>query len=235
MNILYEDDELLAVDKPAGMVVHPTYKNRSGTLLDALLGRVAAPSIVGRLDRLVSGIVIVAKGAEAHARLQRAMTDTSCEKSYVAVVAGLVQPDRGSIDLGIRVDPADRRRVIVSETGGAASLTSFERIASAASAALGTSLQTYSLARCRIFTGRRHQIRAHLAARGWPIVGDPIYGTLIETFPRIALHAHRASFTHPATGAALAIESPLPSDLMMLLSRLGLGDATETPGQASQS
>jgi 23S rRNA pseudouridine1911/1915/1917 synthase len=231
LDILYEDDHLLAVNKPAGTVVHPSYKNVAGTLLDALRAYAydwpadQRPSIVGRLDKLTSGIVVVAKTAAIHARLQHAMAARETEKDYLAVVYGRVEIAGGEIDLRLRHDPADRRMIVTSPTDGAASLTRFERLASVDAPSVGL-----SLLRCRLVTGRRHQIRVHLAARGWPIVGDPVYGEpcwteivdpslaeILRTFPRQALHAWRVVFTHPLTRARLIIEAPLPPDLEDLL------------------
>ena len=190
LEILFEDEWLMAVDKPAGLVVHPTYKNVSGTLLDALHARQpdATFSPVGRLDKLTSGIVLLAKSGAMHADLQR--TWPAAEKEYLAVVDGHVEPMRGEIDLPLGTDPADRRRRIV-RPDGAASVTHYERVAGDGSR---------SLLRCRPFTGRRHQIRVHLAARGWPIVGDAVYGHALDGFPRHALHACRIAFIHPVTG-----------------------------------
>jgi len=229
--ILYEDEHLLAVAKPAGIVVHPTYRHAAGTLLDAVraYGREwpasKRPSVVGRLDKLTSGVVIVAKGADVHAKLQRAMA--TAEKDYLAVVHGRVKVARGQIDLKLGRDPHDRRRVVASTTDGAASLTRFERLARGHGA---------SLLRCRLVTGRMHQIRVHLAARGWPVVGDPKYGDgrtpgatgatgdtdaeAIRAFPRQALHAWRTVFAHPAGGARVAVEAPVPADLEALLARI---------------
>ena len=175
LKVLYEDDHLLVVDKPAGMVVHPTYKHATGTLMNGLLWRARdwptgqRPSMIGRLDRLTSGIVVVAKSAALHDAPQRAMASKECAKEYLAIVYGRVKTARGRIDLRLRVD-RDRRKVIASTTAGAASLTRFERLASVAAPSAGL-----SLVRCRLVTGRRHQIRVHLAARGWPIVGDATY------------------------------------------------------------
>jgi 23S rRNA pseudouridine1911/1915/1917 synthase len=226
--ILYDDADLLVVDKPAGMVVHPTYKHTAGTLLDALRACAADwpasynPTIVGRLDRGTSGIVIVAKHARAHAALQR----VAIEKVYLAVVVGDVGVACGEIDLPLRVDPGDRRRVVVSPTGGRPSVTRFERLATRGG---------LSLLRCRLVTGRRHQIRAHLAARGWPIVGDAVYGepcrlddvtALVRTFPRQALHAWRVAFAHPFSGEPIAIEAPVPADLRHLLDAVNLSETS---------
>lgn len=212
--VLYEDDCLLAVDKPAGIVVHPSYKNKDGTLLDALNAAEwpagERPSIVGRLDKPTSGIVVVAKSAAAHAALQRALSSAEAEKVYVAIVCGL-PPERGTIDLPLAPDPSDRRRRIVSD-GGRACLTSFERLG--VGAAFGG---TTSLLECRLATGRRHQIRAHLAARGWPILGDATYGAPIDGFDRVALHAARVAFRHPVSGARVVIASPVPPELHDLI------------------
>jgi 23S rRNA pseudouridine1911/1915/1917 synthase len=216
LSVLFEDDDLLAVDKPAGVVVHPTYRNPAGTLMDALREYAREwpvghrPSLAGRLDKLTSGAVIVAKTAAIHAALQRGLW----EKDYLALVHGCVTVERGEIDLRLRVDESDRRRVLASATVGKPSLTRFERIA------CGGEL---SLLRCRALTGRRHQIRVHLASSGWPIVGDPSYRTpwkndpQLRAFSRQALHAWRVAFDHPVTGLRIAIEAPVPGDLRDLL------------------
>ena len=236
LDILYEDDHLLAVDKPAGVVMHPTYKNPAGTLLNALLWHArrwpagARPSLVGRLDKLTSGVVVVAKNAAMHAALQRAMASQDAEKDYLAVVYGRVNVARGRIDLRLAKDRRDQRRVVASKSVGAESLTRFERLARAAAPNAGL-----SLLRCRLVTGRTHQIRVHLAARGWPIVGDPVYGeprwadvvdrTLAATlreFPRQALHAWRISLTHPVTRQRVTLEAAPPRDLEELLSAANL-------------
>jgi 23S rRNA pseudouridine1911/1915/1917 synthase len=219
LRVLFEDGHLIAVDKPSGIVVHPTYRNTHGTLMNALLWRARAwpasqrPSIVGRLDKLTSGIVLAAKSAASHAALQRATAASDCEKDYLAVVHGRVNIARGAIDLRLGRDRGDRRRMVASETTGADSVTRFERLAR------GTSL---SLLRCRLETGRTHQIRVHLAARGWPIVGDRVYGTpeAANAFPRQALHAWRLAFTHPITGDRLHIEAEMPRDLRRLLTTI---------------
>jgi 23S rRNA pseudouridine1911/1915/1917 synthase len=237
LRILYEDDQLLAVDKPAGIVMHPTYKNAAGTLLNALLWHArgwpppARPSLVGRLDKLTSGVVVVAKNAAIHAALQRAMASQDSEKEYLALVYGRVNVKRGRIDLRLAKDRGDQRRVVASATDGAASLTRFERLARVAAPAAGL-----ALLRCRLLTGRTHQIRVHLAARGWPIVGDPVYGkprwtevvdpslaSALRAFPRQALHAWRIGLTHPVTRTRLMFEAPLPADLQELLSAARLG------------
>jgi 23S rRNA pseudouridine1911/1915/1917 synthase len=225
LNVLYEDDHLLALDKPAGVVVHPTYRHAGGTLMNALLWHAREwaagdrPSLVGRLDKLTSGILLVAKSAATHAALQREMTSSRSEKDYLAVVYGRVNTARGAIDLRLAVDGNDRRRMVASARDGVPSLTRFVRISRGAE---------LSLLRCRLVTGRRHQIRVHLAARGWPIVGDTTYATARAngkpgwTFPRQALHAWRVAFTHPVTGERVTLEAPVPLDMKTLIAAAGL-------------
>src|SRR5580765_5732340 len=180
LEILFEDEWLLAVNKPAGLVVHPTYKNASGTLLDLVVPSGGARLfLVGRLDKLTSGIVLLAKDRETYAVMQREWSQV--EKDYIAVVHGRVEPMSGEIDLPLGADPADRRRRLV-RPDGAPSVTRFERLASN---------EERSVLCCRPLTGRRHQIRVHLAARGWPVVGDGVYGRALEGWARHALHAWR--------------------------------------------
>jgi 23S rRNA pseudouridine1911/1915/1917 synthase len=208
LEILFEDEYLLAVNKPAGLVVHPAYKNVDGTLLDELRTREADTSfsLVGRLDRLTSGIVIVAKSATVHASLQKRWREA--DKQYLAVVTGCVEPASGSIDLPLGTDPSDRRRRMV-RPDGAPSVTAFERIDY-------DPTSDRSLLRCRLVTGRRHQLRVHLAARGWPIVGDGLYGETLAGFPRHALHAWRLSLPHPRSGMRLTIEARMPEEFVSL-------------------
>jgi 23S rRNA pseudouridine1911/1915/1917 synthase len=231
VDVLFEDDFLLVVNKPAGQVVHPTYGHAQGTMLNALLWRAQTwpvatrPSFVGRLDRLTSGLLVVAKTAAIHAALQRDLASPSSQKDYLAIVQGRVNVARGRIDFRLRRDSHDRRRVVASPTIGLDSLTRFERLARSRRRQAGV-----SLLRCRLVTGRMHQIRVHLAARGWPIVGDPLYagaappriadpdlGARLRAFPRQALHAWRTAFRHPVTGQRLQIEAPLPPDMAELM------------------
>jgi 23S rRNA pseudouridine1911/1915/1917 synthase len=240
LDILFEDEYLLAVNKPAGVVVHPTHAHTTGTLLNALLWHARSwrqpgrPSIAGRLDKLTSGIVLVAKSAAMHAALQCAMAAANCDKVYLAIVYGRVAPAAGRIALRLSRDPLDRRKVMASEHVGAPSLTHFERVARATARPVGL-----ALLRCRLITGRTHQIRAHLAARGWPLVGDPTYGEpqwsrisdreladALRTFPRQALHAWRLSLVHPVTRARLELEAPLPQDMQSLVDMSGLSRST---------
>jgi len=232
LSVLYEDGHLLAIDKPPGVVVHPTYRHTTGTIMNALLWHARdwkgteRPCLVNRLDKLTSGIVLVGKTPAIQAALQK----TTIEKDYLAVVYGRVNVARGKIDMRLRRDRGDRRRVVASTTVGAPSVTTFERLARVAAPAAGL-----SLLRCRLVTGRTHQIRVHLPARGWPLVGDPIYGeprwsevtdpalaARLRRFPRQALHAWRLAVTHPITQERLRIEAPVPEDLTDLLEASGL-------------
>ncbi|HWM92229.1 MAG TPA: RluA family pseudouridine synthase [Thermoanaerobaculia bacterium] len=232
LSVVHEDDWLLALDKPPGLVVHPAYGNREGTLMHALLWharswREGGPHLVSRLDQGTSGLILVAKAPEVHAALQR----RGMEKDYLAVVHGRTAVPKGRIDLGILRDPEDRRRRIVSRTDGRPSATLWERLAEAE--------EPLTLLRCRLLTGRTHQIRVHLQASRLPIVGDPLYGPLYRSpgwkgiadpglaglcrdFPRQALHAWRLRLTHPVTGERLDVQAPVPPDLAGLLAGAGI-------------
>jgi len=218
LEVLYEDDDLIAINKPAGLVVHPSYRNTTGTLLNGLLARAqawppgATPALLGRLDKLTSGIVLVTKRPAVYVSLQRAMAANRIDKDYLAIVCGKPTPLRGTIDLALDRDPWDRRRVTVTDRGGQPSVTKYERLATTG---------TFSTVRCRLITGRTHQIRVHLAAKRWPIVGDATYG-IPSPFPRQALHAWRLAFKHPTSGRELAIEAPIPGDMRALAVELGL-------------
>jgi 23S rRNA pseudouridine1911/1915/1917 synthase len=238
VSILYEDEHLLAVDKPAGLVVHPTHGYSAGTLLNALLWRLREwegeerrPGLVNRLDRDTSGVLLVAKGPEMHAALVRAFRARRAEKEYLAVVHGRTPFPKGRIDLKILRDPEDRRRMTTSKTEGRDSSTVWERLAESPEEPL-------SLLCCRLLTGRTHQIRVHLKALGLPIVGDPVYGeprwrgirdpelaALCRDFPRQALHARRVALVHPSTGATLEVVAPVPGDLAGLMRAAGLAVA----------
>jgi 23S rRNA pseudouridine1911/1915/1917 synthase len=223
--IVYQDAHLIAVDKPPGMVVHPTYRNWSGTLLNALLWhlchpatlhadaedrsarRDAEPRIITRLDKGTSGIVLVALTADIHARIQREAAAGRVKKEYLAVVHGTPEPARGSVALPLARSVVDRRRVVV-DPSGQESRTDYEVLHSSANV---------SLVRCVLGTGRTHQIRVHLAARGWPIVGDGVYGESHEAIARQALHAWRVTLMHPISRQVLELTAPPPADLTGLL------------------
>jgi 23S rRNA pseudouridine1911/1915/1917 synthase len=205
--VIYEDNAVVAVDKPPGMVVHPTYKNWSGTLLNGLLARFREPRIVTRLDRDTSGLVLVALGADMHARMQRDSIAGRMKKEYLAIVRGTPEPASGSIVAPLARSAEDRRRVVV-DPAGQESQTDYEVL---------SAINGFALVRCRLMTGRTHQIRVHLAANGHPVVGDVVYGTPEEGLTRQALHAWRVAFPHPATRAPVELESSLPADLQQFL------------------
>ncbi len=210
--VLYEDDAVVAVDKPPGMVVHPTYRNWSGTLLNGLLGRYQEPRIVTRLDRDTSGLVLVALGADMHARMQRDSIAGRMKKEYLAVVCGAPVRASGSIAAPLARSADDRRRVVV-DPAGQESRTDYDVVSAA---------DGFALVRCRLMTGRTHQIRVHLASIGHPVVGDTVYGTPHAGVPRQALHAWRVAFPHPTTRELREVEAGLPSDLQQLLRRQNL-------------
>jgi 23S rRNA pseudouridine1911/1915/1917 synthase len=244
LDVLFEDPHLMAVNKPAGLVVHPSYRHTSGTLVNALLYLAArwpsgdAPALLTRLDKMTSGVLLVAKRRDVVARLQHEMRAERIEKDYLAVVHGVPSPVRGTIDLALDRDPWDRRKVTVTDRGGQPAVTKYERLSIGERAAAGEQNDAadglpparYALVRCRLVTGRMHQIRVHLAARGWPLVGDPDYGRPGgPPFPRQALHAWRVAFTHPVTGERLEIVAPIPDDLRALMSELGMRVPSKAP------
>jgi 23S rRNA pseudouridine1911/1915/1917 synthase len=219
LTVLYEDEHLIAVDKPPATVVHPTYKNWSGTLLNGLLWHLREsrtgghvdlePRIVTRLDKGTSGVVLVAVTAEIHARIQRDTTARRVRKQYLAIVRGTPEPVRGSIALPLARSVVDRRRVVV-DPSGQESRTDYELLCQS---------RDMSLVRCELVTGRTHQIRVHMAARGWPLVGDAVYGMPDERISRQALHAWRLSLPHPMSRKVLELEAAPPADMCSLLSR----------------
>jgi len=230
--VLFEDEHLLALDKPPGLMVHPAGARRRGTLFNALLhyardwGEGRRPSLVSRLDQDTSGLLLVAKCGAVHAGLARVLRRERSAKDYLALVFGALPFAAGRIELRIGRDPADPRRRIASKEEGLASTTLYERLAEG---------EGLTLLRCRLRSGRTHQIRAHLTGVGTPIVGDPLYGEprwkglrdeaaaeACRFFPRQALHAWRLGFEHPVTGERMEIEAPVPEDLAGLLARVGL-------------
>ncbi len=222
--IVHEDDAVLVIDKPAGLVVHPGSGNWSGTLLNALLhhastlGGVPRAGIVHRLDKDTSGLLVVAKTIEAQTALVRQMQSRTVERVYLALAHGAVSGD-GSVEAPIGRDPRHRTRMAVVR-GGRAALTHY-RVLKRFGAA--------TLLECRLSTGRTHQIRVHLHSIGHPLIGDPVYrspryvsnGAVLEGFSRQALHAAKLSFIHPASGEKCSFESALPADMRSLLESLG--------------
>jgi 23S rRNA pseudouridine1911/1915/1917 synthase len=210
LDILYEDEWLIAVNKPPGMVVHPTYRNWSGTLLNGLLSHVASglqPRIVTRLDKDTSGVVLVALSADVHARLQRDSAAGRMTKEYLAFVRGAPVPASGCIEAPLARSPLDRRRVVV-DTAGRRSRTTYTVVSS------GNGM---ALVRCEPVTGRTHQIRVHMASRGWPILGDAVYGEPSDVLTRHALHAWRVTLPHPVSRRVLEVEAVLAPDLQAFL------------------
>ena len=227
LSVLYEDADLLAIDKPPGMVVHPAPGARRGTVVNALAHRLGAlagvgrpdrPGIVHRLDRDTSGVLLVARTAAALEALARQFRTRTIEKVYLAVVRGHLGAAHGTIDRAVGRHPRERRRMSVHSRRGRAAVTrwtALERLPGA------------TLVRLEPETGRTHQLRVHLAAAGHPIIGDRVYGarragragTRLD-FPRQALHAAEIRFDHPSSGARIVVRAPLPPDVEQLLATL---------------
>jgi 23S rRNA pseudouridine1911/1915/1917 synthase len=215
LTIAYEDEHLLVVDKPAGVVVHPAPGHAGGTLAQALAAAGAAGGeedrrgIVHRIDRDTSGLLVVARSPEAYEQLQRLVTRRALTREYLALVAGRPQSRRGTIDAPIGRDRHDRLRHSLDTDSPRAAVTHFE---------LEELLPQHTLLRVRLETGRTHQIRVHLAAIDLPVAGDPTYGTRGDLgLERQFLHAARLAFEHPITGDAVDVSSPLPPDLAAAL------------------
>jgi 23S rRNA pseudouridine1911/1915/1917 synthase len=220
LDVLFADEHVVAINKRAGMVVHPAVGNRSGTLVHALLhhypsakwpGDPERAGIVHRLDRDTSGVILVARSAAAHEALSRQFRERTIEKEYHAIVHGRVAKP-GAIDAPIGRHPADRKRMSVKSRRARVAVTHYEPI---------EVLESATLLRVLPHTGRTHQIRVHLAASGWPILADPIYGRRSgrtggadpsSAIPRLALHAARIVFDHPATGKRMSVEAPRPPE-----------------------
>ena len=241
LTILYEDADLLVIDKPPGLVVHPAPGNEEGTLVNAVLAHCGAdlpgiggerrPGIVHRLDKDTSGVMVVAKTEQALAALSAAFAARELDRAYLALTWGMLAPPAGSIEGAIGRDPRDRKRMAVVARGGKPALTHYRTLATHAPAA--------TLLECKLATGRTHQIRVHLASSGHPVIGDPLYlrripaaaralpeglrRTLLD-FPRQALHAARLGFAHPRTGAALSFTTAPPADMRGLLAALGMAE-----------
>jgi len=228
--ILYQDADVIVVDKPAGMVVHPAAGHEGGTLVNALLHHVTdlsgiggekRPGIVHRLDRGTSGLMVVAKNDRAHEELARQFHDREVEKDYVALVWGEVMAGR-RIDAPIGRDPSNRKKMSAKARRSREAVTRIVRAEHFG--------RVLTLAQVAIHTGRTHQIRVHLSAIGHPIVGDPLYGGVHRRVPgdlrsvshlnRPFLHAARLVFAHPTDGKRMEFESPLPADLQQVLDQL---------------
>jgi 23S rRNA pseudouridine1911/1915/1917 synthase len=217
--IAYEDEHLMVVDKPAGVVVHPARRHRAGTLAQALAGQVAGgddprrAGIVHRLDRDTSGLLVVARTEAAHAALKDMLRRREITREYLALVEGRPAARAGTIDAPVGRDRRVRTRISTDTDEPREAITHFET---------ERALEGFTLLRVRLETGRTHQIRAHLLAIGHPVAGDPEYGTPgRHGLRRQFLHAARLAFTHPVTGAAVDVSSPLPPDLAAALERAG--------------
>jgi len=235
LSIVHEDADLIVIDKPAGLVVHPAPGNPDRTLVNALIahcggqlsgiGGVRRPGIVHRLDKDTSGLIVAAKSDAAHAGLAAQFAERKIARAYRAVVHGVPAPPTGEISGNIGRAPRNRKKMAVLAEGGRPALTRYRLIRAFGAFA--------SLIECRLATGRTHQIRVHMAHLGHPLIGDPLYGRrhrpkgapdelaeIIRKFPRQALHAAVLGFVHPVTGTPLTFESPLPHDMECLIARL---------------
>jgi 23S rRNA pseudouridine1911/1915/1917 synthase len=218
VRVAYEDEHLLVVDKPAGVVVHPSAGHASGTLVHGLLSRaieggdeVERPGIVHRLDRDTSGLLVVARSDDAHRRLQRLLRRRKLAREYVALVRGRPRSRAGRIEASIGRDRRDATRISLDTDTPREAITEFE---------LAELLAEHALLRVRLQTGRTHQIRVHLAAIDLPVAGDPVYGVPGDLgLERQFLHAARLAFPHPFRGEDVEVESPLPADLAGALER----------------
>ena len=231
LSVVYEDDALIVVDKPAGMVVHPAPGHADSTLVNALIahcgdslvgiGGECRPGIVHRLDKDTSGLMVAAKTTAAHASLTSQFATRSLKRSYTALVWGVPSPARGSLSGNIGRDPRNRKKMAVLETGGRPARTDYQL-----EETFGT---TASVVHCRLHSGRTHQIRVHFKAAGHPLIGDPLYGgahrnqrlagpagATVGGFRRQALHAHGLAFCHPETAERLEFVTEPPDDITFL-------------------
>ncbi len=225
LDIIYEDDDVVVVNKARGMVVHPAAGNYSGTLVNALLyhcsnlsgiNGVIRPGIVHRLDKDTSGIMICAKNDVAHLSLSEQIQSKAAQRTYLAVVRGNVKNDSGIIETQIARDKNDRKKMAVVSEGGRQAITEYE---------VAERFGKYTVVKCRLKTGRTHQIRVHMEYLGYPLVGDPKYSPMKTPFAinGQALHSLTLTFTHPRTGELMTFEAPLPEDMRKILTRLRLG------------
>ena len=233
LRVVFEDEHLLVVDKPAGLVVHPAAGNLDGTLVNALLhhcggslsgiGGVARPGIVHRIDKDTSGLLVVAKSDVAHEGLARQFAAHSVDRRYVAILSGVPKASEGMVDAPLARSAANRKKIaIVAGDRGKRAVTHWKRL---------QVLRDAALVECRLETGRTHQVRVHMASIGHPLVGDPVYGrsgkthakTLKELgFHRQALHAAELGFVHPVTKHRMSFSSPMPPDMQELFNALGV-------------
>lgn len=225
LDIIYEDDDVVVLNKARGMVVHPAPGNYTGTLVNALLyhcsnlsgiNSAIRPGIVHRLDKDTSGIMIVAKNDAAHISLSQQIQSKTAVRTYLAVVRGNIKTDSGTIETQIARDKTDRKKMTVVKEGGRDAITDYEVL---------ERFGKYTLVRCKLRTGRTHQIRVHMEYLGYPLVGDPKYSPMKTPFAikGQALHSHTLEFTHPRTGERMKFEAPLPEDMHKIITRLHNG------------
>lgn len=225
LDIIYEDEDVVVVNKARGMVVHPAAGNYSGTLVNALLyhcknlsgiNGVIRPGIVHRLDKDTSGIMICAKNDAAHLSLSQQIQAKTAQRTYLAVVRGNIKADSGVIETLIARDKNDRKKMAVFKENGRNAVTEYEVM---------ERFGKYTIVRCKLRTGRTHQIRVHMEYLGYPLVGDPKYSPMKTPFAikGQALHSQTLEFTHPRTGERLRFEAPLPEDMHKIITRLRLG------------
>lgn len=225
LDIIYEDDDVVVLNKARGMVVHPAPGNYTGTLVNALLyhcsnlsgiNSAIRPGIVHRLDKYTSGIMIVAKNDAAHISLSQQIQSKTAVRTYLAVVRGNIKTDSGTIETQIARDKTDRKKMAVVKEGGRDAITDYEVL---------ERFGKYTLVRCKLRTGRTHQIRVHMEYLGYPLVGDPKYSPMKTPFgiKGQALHSHTLEFTHPRTGERMKFEAPLPEDMHKIITRLHNG------------
>lgn len=225
LDIIYEDDDVVVLNKARGMVVHPAPGNYTGTLVNALLyhcsnlsgiNSAIRPGIVHRLDKDTSGIMIVAKNDAAHISLSQQIQSKTAVRTYLAVVRGNIKTDSGTIETQIARDKTDRKKMAVVKEGGRDAITDYEVL---------ERFGKYTLVRCKLRTGRTHQIRVHMEYLGYPLVGDPKYSPMKTPFgiKGQALHSHTLEFTHPRTGERMKFEVPLPEDMHKIITRLHNG------------
>lgn len=225
LDIIYEDDDVVVLNKARGMVVHPAPGNYTGTLVNALLyhcsnlsgiNSAIRPGIVHRLDKDTSGIMIVAKNDAAHISLSQQIQSKTAVRTYLAVVRGNIKTDSGTIETQIARDKTDRKKMAVVKEGGRDAITDYEVL---------ERFGKYTLVRCKLRTGRTHQIRVHMEYLGYPLVGDPKYSPMKTPFgiKGQALHSHTLEFTHPRTGERMKFEATLPEDMHKIITRLHNG------------
>lgn len=217
LDVVYEDEDLIVVNKPKGMVVHPAPGNYSGTLVNALLyhcgalanlGAPLRPGIVHRLDKDTSGLMVVAKNDFSYQSLARQIKNRTVEKTYVALVHGVMENDQGVIEAGLGRHPVQRKKMSVLSKRTKEALTYYKVL---------EHFKNYTLVEVKIKTGRTHQIRVHLSYIGYPIVGDPTYGKKGDAIKGQLLHAKKLAFVHPRTGQRVEFESELPEEMKAML------------------